>query len=90
MLTQELYSETALIDWRTLTKHCNISRSSANGNRECHPAHIYIYIIYMCVSTISYSIIKLFHGLDETLIDYSLQDINVAVTYNLQRTTKYL
>ena len=41
---------------------------------------------------ISYSIIiiKLFHGLDETLIDYSLQDINVAVTYNLQRTTKYL
>ena len=29
-------------------------------------------------------------GLHETLIDYSLQDVNVAVTYNLQRTTKYL
>ena len=26
----------------------------------------------------------------ETLIDYSLQDVNFAVTYNLQRTTKYL
>ena len=24
---------------------------------------------------------------DETLIDYSLQDVNFAVTYNLQRTT---
>ena len=35
---------------------------------------------------ISYSIIKLFHGLDETVIDYSLQDINVTVTY-LQFTT---
>ena len=33
---------------------------------------------------------KLFHGLDETLIDYSLQDVNFDVTYNLQRTTKYL
>ena len=36
------------------------------------------------------NIIKLFHGLDETLINYSLQDVNFAVTYNLQRTTKYL
>ena len=35
-------------------------------------------------------IIKLFHGLHETLIDYSLQDVNFAVTYNLQQTTKYL
>ena len=34
--------------------------------------------------------IKLFHGLDETLVDYSLQDVNFAVTYNLQRTIKYL
>ena len=32
--------------------------------------------------------IKLFHVLDETLIDYSLQDVNVAVTYNLQRDNK--
>ena len=31
--------------------------------------------------------INLFHGLDETLIDHSLQDVNFAVTYNLQRTT---
>ena len=36
------------------------------------------------------NIIKLFHGLDETLINYSLQDANFVVTYNLQRTTKYL
>ena len=36
------------------------------------------------------NIIKLLHGLDETLIDNSLQDVNFAVTYNLQRTTKYL
>ena len=36
------------------------------------------------------NIIKLFRGLDETLIDYLLQDVNFAVTYNLQRTTKYL
>ena len=35
------------------------------------------------------NIIKLFHGLDETLIDYSLQDVNFAVTYSLQRTAKY-
>ena len=35
-------------------------------------------------------IIKLFHGIDETLIDYSLQDVNFVVTCNLQRTTKYL
>ena len=33
-------------------------------------------------------IIKLFHGLDETLIDYSLQEVNFVVTYNLQRTKK--
>ena len=33
---------------------------------------------------------KLFHGLDETLIDYSSQDVNFADTYNLQRTTIYL
>ena len=33
---------------------------------------------------------KLFHGLDETLIDYSLQDVTFAVTCNLQRTAKYL
>ena len=31
--------------------------------------------------------IKLFHGLDEMLIDYSLQDVNFAVTYNLQWAT---
>ena len=36
------------------------------------------------------NIIKLFHGLDETLIYYSLQDVNFAVTYNLQQTTIYL
>ena len=29
--------------------------------------------------------IKQFHGLDETRIDYSLQDVNFAVTYNLQQ-----
>ena len=29
-------------------------------------------------------------NIDEMLIDYSLQDINVPVTYNLQRITKYL
>ena len=36
------------------------------------------------------NIIKLFHGLDETLIDFSLQYVNFAVTCNLQRRTKYL
>ena len=30
------------------------------------------------------------HGLGETLMDYSLLDVNFAVTCNLQRTTKYL
>ena len=36
---------------------------------------------------IKLNIIKLFHGLDETMIDYSLQDVNFAVTFYLQFTT---
>ena len=30
---------------------------------------------------------KLLSGIDETLIDHLLPDVNFAVTYNLQRTT---
>ena len=45
---------------------------------------------HFMISYYNKNIIKLFHGLVETLIDYSLQDFNFAVTCNLQWPTKYL
>ena len=40
---------------------------------------------HFMTSYYNFNIIKLFHGLDETLIDYSLQDVNFAFTFNLQQ-----